>query len=102
MSGMFQALEGGVAILVTGGVYKEAPLFRRSDGSLYAKLGSGFVRLNSDGSTSAGSKCRIDTLSCDDPLFVDRFGKLGLLKLSGMRPVQEPRFELMAPTASDD
>lgn len=76
MSGMFQIIEGEVAVIVEGGVYKEAPLAVRNGGELYAKAKGGFVRLYADGSTSVGSKCRLDTLALDGPLYKDRFGKL--------------------------
>lgn len=76
MSGMFQISEGETAVIREGGVYKEVQLATRNNGELYVKAKGGFVRLYADGSTSAGSKCAIDTLALDKPLYKDRFGKL--------------------------
>lgn len=61
--GLFQEIEGEAAVLVEGGVYKQVPLFKRN-GYLYAKLGSGFVKLYADGSTTK-PKCRLETLTWD-------------------------------------
>jgi hypothetical protein len=73
---MFQIIEGETAVIREGGVYKEVQLATRNGGELYVKAKGGFVRLYADGSTSAGSKCAIDTLALDTPLFKDRLGKL--------------------------
>ena len=72
----FKALEpeGQVAILVQNGVYKQAPLYTRN-GYLFAKLGAGFVRLASNGSTSQPTT-RIDALVLDCDLYQDSFGRL--------------------------
>lgn len=83
--GLFKHLEGQVAILVEGGVYKQAELFSR-DGYLYAKAGSGFVRLYADGSTTK-AKCRIDALHFDKALFQDKFGRLGSGEIPSAKPL---------------
>lgn len=74
MSGLFKEVEGEVAIIVRGGIYRQGPLYVRN-GYLYAKLGSGFVRLYHDGSTTV-AKCRLDTLTFDGPLYRDQLGRL--------------------------
>lgn len=71
---MFKHLEGQIAVLVEGGVYKQADVYARG-GFVYAKSGAGFVRLYADGSTTK-AKCRIDTLHFDGRLFKDKFGRL--------------------------
>lgn len=76
MSGMFKLIEGETAVIREGGIYKEVALATRNDGELYVKAKGGFVRLYADGSTSAGSRCTLDTLALDAPLFKDRLGKL--------------------------
>lgn len=73
---MFQIIEGETAVIREGGVYKEVQIATRNNGELYVKAKGGFVRLYADGSTSAGSKCTLDTLALDKPLFKDRLGKL--------------------------
>ena len=72
--GMFQHLEGQVAVIVESGVYKPADIYAR-DGFLYAKTGAGFVRLYADGSTTK-AKCRLDTLHFDGALFRDALGRM--------------------------
>lgn len=74
--GLFQELEGDVAILVSNGVYKQVPLYKR-DGYLFAKSGGGFVRLHADGATSQAS-VRIDTLSIEGALYKDPLGRLAI------------------------
>ena len=72
--GMFKQIEGENAVIVEGGVYKQADLYAR-DGYLYAKVGGGFVRLYADGSTSK-ARCRLDVLTFSKPLCRDAFGRL--------------------------
>jgi len=76
MSGMFKLIEGELAVTVENGVYKEGALATRNNGELYVKAKGGFLRLYADGSTSGGSKCYVDALALDAPLFKDRLGKL--------------------------
>lgn len=57
----FKQVEGEAAILVNNGVFSQVDLYSR-DGYLYAKHGSGFVRLYADGSTSK-AKLRLDFMS---------------------------------------
>lgn len=70
----FKEVEGEAAIIVQNGVFKQVPLYTR-DGYLFAKVGSGFVRIYADGSTTV-SKMRLDFMSWSGPLFRDKLGKL--------------------------
>lgn len=70
----FKHVEGEAAILVSGGVYSQVDLYTR-DGYLYAKHGSGFVRLMADGSTTK-AKLRLDFMSWSGRLFRDGLGRL--------------------------
>lgn len=72
----FQKVEGDGAVVVERGVYRQVELFSRA-GYLYVKLGSGFVRLMADGSTSKlGGSLRLVYLSYDGPLGRDELGRL--------------------------
>lgn len=51
MDTLFHVIDGAQAILHSRGVYRQVPLFRRED-RIYAKWGSGFVRLGSGSGTS--------------------------------------------------
>ena len=70
----FKQIEGDAAILVENGVYKQVDLYSR-DGYLFAKVGSGFVRLMADGSTTK-HKLRIDFMSFEGELGSDGLGRL--------------------------
>lgn len=74
--GLFQEVEGEVAVLIENGVYRQVPVYKRN-GYLYAKVSGGFVRLYADGSTTK-AKCRLETLTWDDPMTLgkDSLGKL--------------------------
>lgn len=74
--GLFVESEGDVAILASGGKYFQVPVYTRN-GFLYAKVGGGFVKLMSDGSTTV-SKMRLDTLSFEGDLAADPMGRLCL------------------------
>lgn len=52
MDQLFHIIEGAQAVLASRGVYRQAPLYRRED-RIYAKFGSGFVRLDQCFGTSA-------------------------------------------------
>ena len=87
--GMFKQIEGENAVIVEGGVYKQADLYAR-DGYLYAKAGGGFVRLYADGSTSK-AKCRLDVMTFDKPLCTDKFGRLCDASVSGARSLEKAK-----------
>lgn len=72
--GLFQQVEGEAAIIVENGVYRQCDIYQR-DGYLYAKVGSGFVRLMADRSTTK-AKCRLDTLTWTGDLHRDSLGRL--------------------------
>lgn len=50
----FTAIPEAQAIIYTKGVYRQASLYQRA-GRIYAKSGSGYVRLMQGGATSAAS-----------------------------------------------
>lgn len=72
--GLFTEAAGQSAVIIEGGVFKQVPVYTR-DGYMFAKLGGGFVRLMSDGSTSK-PKCRLDYLDFDGTLGTDQVGRL--------------------------
>lgn len=71
---LFQKIEGENAIIVQKGVYRQCELYERM-GAVYAKVGTGFIRLYANGSTSQAIS-RLETLAYDGPLFADRLGRL--------------------------
>ena len=83
--GLFTQLEGDAAILVSKGVYKQVPLYAR-DGVIYAKANGGFIKLNTDGSTSK-SDHRLDTLAIEAPLYKGPFGWLRTSGGNGAKPL---------------
>lgn len=54
MDTLFHVIDGAQAVLHSKGVYRQAALYRRED-RIYAKWGSGFVRLGADRGTSVPS-----------------------------------------------
>lgn len=73
--GLFSEVMGEVAVIIEGGVYKQVPLYVR-DGYIYAKVGSGYIRLYQSGETSK-PKCRLDTMTWDHTaLGTDHLGRL--------------------------
>lgn len=70
----FKQIEGEAAILVSNGVYLQVDLYSRA-GYLYAKYGTGFVRLMRDGSTTK-AKLRLDTMTWTGSLCADSLGRL--------------------------
>ena len=83
---MFKELSGCVAVTAQNGVYQQVPVFARG-GYLYAKNGSGFVRVYADGSTSK-AKCFVDTLHVDTfNLYRDRLGRLCDASVDGAQPL---------------
>lgn len=69
----FTQAEGEAAILVKRGTYKTCDVYTR-DGYLYARYGSGLVRIMADGSTSIDA--RVDFMTYNGPLARDKFGRL--------------------------
>lgn len=86
--GLFQEVEGEVAVIVERGVYRQVPLYTR-DGYLYGKLGAGFVRLYADGSTTK-TACRLDTMTWDGTqLCRDKLGRLCTADVGDAKPLAE-------------
>lgn len=75
--------EGQVVVLVDNGIYRQCPLYTFR-GHLFARLGSGFVRLAADGSTSK-ARVRIESMVCDLELHRDQFGRLCDASVSGAK-----------------
>jgi hypothetical protein len=50
----FQQIPDGLVITLQKGIYRQTPLFQRA-GNVYAKIGSGFIRLYKNGGTSVPS-----------------------------------------------
>lgn len=73
--GFFKEVEGETCVIVHKGVYRQCSVYSR-DGYLYARVGTGFVRLMSDGSTTQSST-RLETISILD-LYRDPIGRLCL------------------------
>ena len=86
--GLFKEVEGEVAIIVQGGVYKQCPLYTRN-GYLYAKANGGFVRLYHDGSTTV-SRCHLDTLTFEGALYRDALGRLCDASVTGAKALSQP------------
>lgn len=82
---MFKPLEGDVAVIKQGGVFRTCELFEWR-GGLYAKFGSGYVRLNENGSTTKDG-VSIEMLATDLPLYRDRFGRLEVVGGNGSKRV---------------
>lgn len=83
--GFFKEVEGEAAIVIIGGVFKQVPIYTR-DGYLFAKVGGGFVRLFSDGSTTK-SKMRLDYMSWEGDLRRDSMGRLCTSSVKGSKPL---------------
>jgi hypothetical protein len=71
---MFKQLVGETAVIRTRGMYKTCNLYSYNS-QLFAKVGSGFIRLNADGSSSVDGT-NLDLLAYSGPLFKDKFGRL--------------------------
>lgn len=78
---MFKHLVGETAVVRSRGVYKTCALYSYR-GQLFAKNGSGFVRINADGSSSVDGLA-LDLLAYEGPLYKDRFGRLCVEKTEG-------------------
>lgn len=89
----FQQCEGDAAIVVENGVYKQCDLYTR-DGYFYVKLGSGFVRLMVDGSTSK-HKLRLDYIDTTRALARDRVGRLCQVTVEGARGLEHHQSTLL-------
>lgn len=81
----FRELEGDSALLLSKGVFRQVPLYERG-GVVFAKWGSGFVRLTQTGGTSS-SAVQFTELIYEGPLFADAFGRLAFEPGEGRKPL---------------
>lgn len=87
----FRKIEGDTAIVSSGGVYRQCDLYDW-DGKLFAKAGGGFVRLKSNGSTSKDGLNIVHVMT-DNPLLVDRFGRLCVTPGDGRKVLESAASE---------
>lgn len=71
---MFKQLTGQSAVVRNRGVYRTCDLYEFR-GQMFAKYGSGFVRLNANGSSSLDGLA-LELLAYEGSLFQDKFGRL--------------------------
>lgn len=90
----FKPIEGEACIIIEKGVFRQVDLYERG-GQLFAKMGGGFIRLMSDGSTTKAS-ARLDTISFD-ALGRDRVGRLCRTDTGGadVTPLDAPKAQLL-------
>lgn len=90
----FQQIEGEACIIIDRGVFKQVDLYERG-GELFAKLGGGFIRLMSDGSTTK-SNARLDAISFES-LGRDHIGRLCRTDrtIVGIKPLEEAKLRLL-------
>jgi hypothetical protein len=89
----FQQVEGEAAVLVENGVYRQCDLYTR-DGYLYAKVGSGFVRLMADGATTK-AKLRLDHMSWTGDLKRDPLGRLCTPDVKGAKALEPAKVQML-------
>jgi hypothetical protein len=77
----FTIIPDAQAIIHSGGVYRQAQLYLRGD-RIYAKYGSGFVRLAQGGSTSA-PKIRWSDMYCGEGAYSEASGYVTYVKPVG-------------------
>jgi len=96
----FQQIEGEACIIIDRGVFKQVDLYERG-GELFAKLGGGFIRLMSDGSTTK-SNARLDAISFD-ALGRDHIGRLCRTdtRVAGIKPLDEAKARLLLGNAAE-
>lgn len=71
---MMSQIEGAVALLRKGGVYRQCKVYQMN-GALFAQYGGGYVRIYETGATSV-DKLNISVLHIDEPLAKDKQGRL--------------------------
>lgn len=96
---MFEELSGDQICLVIGGVYVPCPVFQRPNGDLFARYKGGYVRLYANGATSK-DRLKVEVLHTERPLFVDKFGRLGLIAGPGREAL--PHAATLALTGADE
>ncbi len=85
MPGFIQ-VEGGMAVVASKGKYMQVPVYTRNQ-YLFLKIGSGFVKVYANGSTTVEG-LRLDELSTDIDLWADRFDQLRTEASADRKPVQ--------------
>ena len=78
---MFKKLEGDTAMLRQGGVYRPCELYSWN-GGLFAKMGSGYIRLRQDGTTTKDG-VSLEHMEIEGDLFADKFGRLATERREG-------------------
>ena len=94
----FKDIDGDYAIINVGGLFKQVALATLNN-DLYAKIGSGYVRLNKDRSSSKAGT-RVITLNTELPLYHTKFGKL-TLRARGTTPLTGTAKQLLLSTSED-
>lgn len=82
---MFKKLEGDIAVIKKGGVWKPAEVYEFRD-DLYVKANGGYVRVYYDGTTSVAG-LRLELLHTEISLYSDRFGRVSVVEREGYSPV---------------
>ena len=82
---LFQEIEGDVAIVMSGGVFKQVPLYTRN-GFFFAAVSGGYVRLKTDGSTSKPNMSLVH-IETELALHQDRLGRLGTKNMTDAKPL---------------
>ena len=91
--GPFFEVTGATAILRCRGVFRQCGVFRRGD-ALYAKHGTGFLRLYATGTSVP--HVTLDELIMDEPTHADTFGRLSVAETPKPLP-QITRTKRIAP-----
>lgn len=73
MAQLFTPIIDGIVILQKNGVFSQADLYRRGEG-VYAKQGSGFIRLRNNGETSVNNVRWLELES--EPVTYDELGRM--------------------------
>ena len=84
-STMFTKLEGDMAVIQKGGVWKPADVYEFR-GDLYVKANGGYVRVYYDGKTSVAG-LRLELLHTEVSLYSDRFGRVSIVEREGYSPI---------------
>lgn len=88
--GLFKPLEGCVAVFVSKGVYKQAELYSYN-GYLFIKDGTGFIRVNGDGSTTKSSVVVNFLDTAGHKIGLDNLGRVVTEDYSGKILKQSPK-----------
>lgn len=78
---MFKKLDGDTAMIRKGGGYRPCDLYEWL-GGLYVKMGSEYIRLRANGTTSKDG-VTLEHLEYDGPLYADKFSRLAVVHREG-------------------